>query len=141
MVPGIFATGTGIERADVHIAPILKWLAEDKRPFGTEICNANTETRNYWNYWDSLRMQDGLLFKKFHKHNGQTHMQFIVPKSIREEFFKTMHGSCISGHLGRRKITDKILQRFYWYNLCEDVNNWLQKCDTCAGNQRPSISP
>ncbi len=110
------------QRADLFIAPILKWLAEDRSPFGTEICTA-PETRNYWNYWDSLRMQDGLLFKGFHKDNGQTHIQFIVQKSIGEEIIKTMHASCISGHFGRRKTTKKILQRFYWYNLREDVNN------------------
>ncbi len=100
------------------------------------------ETRNYWNYWNSLKLKRGLLFKEFYRQDGSaSHMQFIVPKSIREEIFKAMHNSRISGHLGRKKTTEKLLQRFFWYNLREDVNIWIRKCDICAANQKPVKTP
>ena len=44
-----------------------------------------------------------------------------------------MHNSIISGHLGRKKTLEKLLQRFFWYGVREDVYMWIIKLrDVCA---------
>ncbi|CAC5397555.1 unnamed protein product [Mytilus coruscus] len=49
-----------------------------------------------------------------------------------------MHDAIISGYLGKRKTTEKLLQRFYWFELREDVRIWIAKCEVCGANKPPS---
>ena len=95
-------------------------------------------TRHYWIIWDSLRLQDGILMKKFLKQDGTgEYQQFMVPRSMRREIQHQMHDSLISGHLGCKKTKQKILQRFYWYSLKDDVNLYNQGVTSVrqTGNQ------
>lgn len=52
-----------------------------------------------------------------------------------------MQNSIISGHFGRKKTLEKLLQRFYWFNVREDVHMWILKCDICASNKPPYRKP
>ena len=52
-----------------------------------------------------------------------------------------MHNSVISGHLGQKKTLEKLLQRFYWFNVREDVQMCLLKCDICAAKKPPVRTP
>lgn len=52
-----------------------------------------------------------------------------------------MHDSLMSGHPGCKKTKEKILQRFYWYFLKDEVVLHIQKCDTCAADKRPAKVP
>jgi transposase InsO family protein len=131
-----------LQEKDPSIGPLLRWKQEDKRPFGPDICSASPEVRHYWNYWKSLELQNGLLFKQFHCQDGSTsYQQFLVPKKIRKEVLHQMHDAILSGHLGKGKTTAKILQRYYWYELRQDVGDWIRKCDNCAANKPPSKNP
>jgi transposase InsO family protein len=48
-----------------------------------------------------------------------------------------MHNNILAGHLGEKKTKDKVLQRFYWCGIREDVKLWVQQCDTCAKIKGP----
>ena len=52
-----------------------------------------------------------------------------------------MHNSILSGHLGRKKTKEKVLQRYYWYQVREDVNLWVSQCDVCEANKPPVFKP
>ena len=98
--------------------------------------------RYYWIQWDSLVIHDGILFKKVMKKDGTgEYLQFIVPSSMKKEVLYQMHDSPVSGHLGCKKTKKKTLQRFYWYTLKEDIGLYIQKCDTCAADQKPAKIP
>ena len=60
---------------------------------------------------------------------------------MRKEILYQMHDSLISGHLRCKKTKQKILQRFYWYSLKDDVNLYIQICDTCAADKKPVKTP
>ena len=53
--------------ADPDIAPVLKWKESGKRPFGPEVCVSSPTTRHYWNSWDLLVIERGMLMRKFIK--------------------------------------------------------------------------
>jgi hypothetical protein len=87
-------------------------------------------------------MHDGLMFRKFHKQDGVgKHLQFVVPRAMRDEVLYQMHNSLLSGHLGIKRTREKVLQRFYWYGVRDDVNNWVAKCDICGAVKTPSKKP
>ena len=48
-----------------------------------------------------------------------------------------MHDSVLSGHLGCKKTKAKIIQRFFWYFLGDDI----QKCDVCAADKKQTKVP
>ena len=131
-----------LQENDINIGPILKWKISDDRPRGNIVTSSAPKTRHYWNYWNSLELHDGLLFKRTHENYGKpSHIQLIVPRAMREKILHQMHNSLLAGHLGHRKTTNRILQRFYWYELRTDVYNWVRKCDNCGSNKPPVKTP
>ena len=130
------------QREDPDIAPILKAKMAGKRPSSQEMVTCSHATRHYWILWVSLVLRDGILLKRFFKQDGSgEYLQFIVPLVMRKEVLFQMHDSLLSGHMGLKKTKEKILQRFYWYSLKDDVAIYIQKCDTCAADKRPNKTP
>ncbi|CAC5411488.1 unnamed protein product [Mytilus coruscus] len=52
-----------------------------------------------------------------------------------------MNNTVLSGHLGQKKSRGKTLQRFFWYLMKEDINNYVNACDICARNKPPHKTP
>ncbi|CAC5410573.1 unnamed protein product [Mytilus coruscus] len=51
-----------------------------------------------------------------------------------------MHNSLLSGHLGKKKTKAKLSQRYYWYEMREDIDIWISQCDICGANKHPHKS-
>ncbi|CAG2200883.1 unnamed protein product [Mytilus edulis] len=51
------------------------------------------------------------------------------------------HDCILSGHLGSKRTAQKLLQKYYWYNLKEEVNNYIMRCDICEANKFPQKKP
>ena len=84
------------------------------------------ETRHYWILWDSLKLVDGLLYKQFLKKDGTGEfLQFLVPKCLREEIRQQLHSSLQGSHLGQKKTRERIQQRYFWFEMKIDINNWV----------------
>ncbi len=82
------------------------------------------------------------MYKTFTKLDDTgTYQQSIVPKKDKETILHQMHNSLLSGHLGRKRTRQKLLQKFYWYNAKEDVNNYIAKCDICEADKPLSHKP
>ena len=41
------------------------------------------------------------------------------------------HSIPLAGHLGKKKTTDRVLQRFYWPTMYRDIAEWCRTCDSC----------
>ena len=52
-----------------------------------------------------------------------------------------MHDALLSGHLGVRRTKERICQRYYWFNLKQDVKWYVRKCDVCAADKTPPKLP
>jgi hypothetical protein len=129
------------QQEDGTIQPVVKWKESGTRPEGAEVQSASPATRHYLLNWDSLVVQDGVLYRSFHRKDGTVHLQLIIPKSIRDDVLHQMHDAILSGHLGNKKTREKILQRFYWYGLRDDVYNHIHQCDTCVSVKGPGVKP
>ena len=51
-----------------------------------------------------------------------------------------MHDGLLSGHLGRKKTREKLLQRFYWYGVRTDVDLHVARCNECEAIKPPGRS-
>ena len=128
-----------MQKEDPDIGPILEAKILGDKLSSQKMVTRSTASRHYWILWDSLAVYDAILFKKLIKRDGSgEYLQFIVPSSMKKEILHQMHDSLMSGHLGCKKTKAKVLQRFYWYALKEDITMYIQRCDICAADTKPA---
>ena len=104
------------------IRPLLQAKMAGNRPTSQEMVTNSPAARHYWVLWDSLEVHNNVIYKRFVEKDGSgEYLQLVVPRSMKPEILFQMHDSVISGHLGCKKTKAKVLQKFYWYGLREDV--------------------
>ena len=78
--------------------------------------------------------KDKLLYRFFQHPNvngGKKIKQLVVPKSLRNKTMELAHETMMSGHMGIKKTTDRILSNFFWPGLKDDVRRFCLSCDIC----------
>ena len=60
----------------------------------------------------------------------------MVPQILRE-----MHDAPFSGHLSTVKTYGRILHRYFWFGMYEDIKNYCESCDVCARRKMPHRQP
>ncbi len=127
---------------DPDLKPLINWIGSNERPTGKESSSSSHATRHLLIGWDDLVMEQGVLLRKFNKRDGTgSFLQFVTPRSMQKEVLHQMHNSVMSGHLGKKKTREKLLQRYYWFGVRDSVNNWIAQCDTCGANKPPPSNP
>ena len=127
---------------DSDIKIIYQAVKTGKKPLREEMVTSSPETRHYWIMWNTLFIIDGVLTKKFTKINETgSYNQCIVPKELRKDLIYQVHNTVLSGHLGSKRTKQKLLQKYYWYNMKEDVNNYILGCDICESNKKTQKTP
>ena len=121
-----------------EISLIKQWKLEDKKPEWSEIAKFGLELKSYWIIWDSLILKDDLLYRaKMIADSEEPRYQIVLPQSLRKKSFSLLHNTVTAGHLGVQKTLGKIKQRFFWYNLKNDIEHWCRVCDICASRKQP----
>ena len=78
--------------------------------------------------------EDGLLYRQWVPHGRETTgtiYQLILPLQCRQLVLKLAHEIPMAGHLGQKKTTDRVLQRFYWPTVFQDVKELCRTCPEC----------
>ena len=57
--------------------------------------------------------------------------QLVLPMQCRKAVLDVAHDISFSGHLGKGKTAQHILQRFYWPTLYHDVAAYHHTCEVC----------
>ena len=79
-------------------------------------------------------MEDGLLYRVAERdRTGECIRQLVLSQMYREMALRTAHSVPMAGHLGRKKMTNRLLKRFFWPGIYVDVQ---ELCQTCPGCQR-----
>jgi transposase InsO family protein len=89
--------------------------------------------------------QDGLLFRKWRPRQqtvGEEEIdQLVIPLSCRQDILRLAHEIPLSGHLGRKKTAQRVLQRFYWPNVFKDTAEFCKTCQKCQRTSPGKRSP
>ncbi|CAC5393105.1 unnamed protein product [Mytilus coruscus] len=124
-----------LQSEDEDLKVVIESKKKGGKPDYSVIAMSSPACRYYFNLWDSLEIYNDILFRRFHKQDGTGEfLQFIVPTSMKKEIMYHMHNTVLSGHLGQKKSRGKALQKFFWYLMKEDINNYVNACDICARN-------
>ncbi len=57
--------------------------------------------------------------------------QLLVPKSRREMLFQAAHCNPMAGHLGQAATLNRLMPRFLWPGIHENVLRWCAACREC----------
>ena len=57
--------------------------------------------------------------------------QLVLPSHCRKTILSLAHEIPLAGHLGQKKTAERILQRFYWPTLFQDVREVCKACPEC----------
>ena len=91
--------------------------------------------------------RDGLLYRRWQRPGQDSEAlaveQLVLPLACWPTVLALTHTIPLAGHLGRDKIAQRVLQRFYWPTLFRDVANYCKHCANCqrAGNQKVQRAP
>ena len=73
--------------------------------------------------------------------------QLVVPKGLRAKVLHLAHSIPWSGHLGQQKTLDRLVSRFYWPGVYQEVIAYCKSCPTCQltartnrGTKAPLVS-
>ena len=56
----------------------------------------------------------------------------MIPESKKVPILIQYHDGALGGHLSKKKTLTRILQKYYWKTVNDDVNKWVKECNICA---------
>ena len=65
----------------------------------------------------------------------------MVPKTLRRKVMEVAHDSIFGGHLGIKKIKDRIQTNFYWPGMQSDITSFCRSCDVCQNTTAKESVP
>ena len=84
--------------------------------------------------------RDGLLFRRWtppgRDKQDMSVEQLVLPVQCRRTVLQVAHDILMSGHLGKEKTPQSVLQRFYWPTLYRDVAEYCRTCEVCQKSSR-----
>jgi transposase InsO family protein len=117
---------------DVAIGPILKALETGKpRLAEDDIQGEGPILRNYWRQWDRLTVRNGVLYRKWYKNDHCITLQLVVPSKLKANVLEGLHDDKVAGHMGIKRTTKRVQERYYWPGYNQDVAEWCKKCTVC----------
>jgi predicted aspartyl protease len=80
----------------------------------------------------TLEVRDGVLYRQFQKTDGSLgHLQAVIPRSLRPAVLSRVHGSLLSGHLGKLKCGKRLMKIAYWPGWKTDLSLFIDCCEKC----------
>lgn len=109
------------------------------KPDRSQLSGKSNKCLRYWNDWDRLTVKDGVLHRKWYPDVGPVRYQLIVPHKLRAEILHGLHEQV--GHLGVRRTSGRLRQKYYWVGYQQDVSDWCRSCPQCQARRRPRPFP
>ncbi len=107
---------------DEVFTSIIKYLDQGIMPKDKD----SKESQIQWlKIVEKYQLKEGTLVLK----NQSTRR--IVPRSQYYPLMYTFHNDPTAGHLGYKKVLQKLSERYYWPGMAKDVNQYIAACYQC----------
>lgn len=119
--------------ADNGIKPILEWRESSERaPQWNVVQPYGEETRILWGQFDSLVVENGVLYRKYYNPDGAVkNLQLVLPEKLRETFVTQLHAGFAPGHYALRKNAELVARYFYWPKWKSFLQSLIRRCVPC----------
>lgn len=81
-----------------------------------------------------------VLYRQIKDRKSQVMNQIILPAQLRHLALEECHDNRLTGgHLGQKKVLQKLYVRYWWPNIRKDVLHWIRSCKICSLKKDPKI--
>jgi len=128
------------QAADDSFQPVIQALMDGVKPPQESLRDYLEEARILFAQWDSLVLEDSVLYSRYHYPHGTTrYLQVVLPAKLRCPYIERLHADL--GHFGKTKTCLALARRAYfsgWHSLTGLV---MRICLTCNMHQRSHQKP
>jgi len=125
---------------DDNLLPVVQALLDQKQPASADLRQYPEEARVLLAQWDSLILQDGTLYRKFHYPDGTVNfLQIVLPMKLRRPFIERLHSEL--GHFGRTKTCYTVSRRAYFPGWQSYTGLLVRNCAVCNLHQQSRQTP
>ena len=127
------------QEADPNLRQILLWKRnQTAQPAQREVQGTSKATKSLWAQWNRLVLENGVLYRQWQTEDGRgTRLQLVLPRSLVPDILSALQDAPSAGHLSVNKTVERVRERFYWYGLQHDVEDWCRQCEKCARRKSP----
>lgn len=87
-------------------------------------------------------LEEGILYLKTEKRQGQIVFRVVLPKSLHERALKLIHACPFSGHMGVDRTWRKARDAYFWVGLRPTIKDFIDKCHECScAKSHPTVCP
>ena len=86
--------------------------------------------------------RDGLLYRRWiprGRPGDETVDQIVLPRECRRPVLQLAYTVPLGGHLGKKKMTARVMRRFYWPTLHRDVADFCRSCEQCQKSSHQKV--
>ena len=118
------------QERDMTLQRVRKWCERKETP--------DPEEMGEWRYvltpcWEQVTVVNGVVGIT----SGRS-FRAAVPKSLRVDVLRLAHDHMTSGHMGQRRTSLRVRQRFIWPGMYKDVRDFCDACGLCQRRHRPT---
>ncbi|KAJ8337368.1 hypothetical protein SKAU_G00385880 [Synaphobranchus kaupii] len=127
------------QEADSTLGKVRGWLEAGQRPERSVVSAESPELKSYYSLYSSLVQRDGLLYRRWQAPGrGSDILQLLVPRALRPDVLRLVHGLVGAGHFGNNKTLHRLRGKFHWPGCRHDVQLHVHCCDSCTAQKGPS---
>lgn len=128
-----------LQDKDPVLCEIKSMIKNGVRPEWSGISKFGPELKYYWARLDSFVIKHDILYRKWETDEGDSFtLLAVIPKDKKTDILTQLHSTVTAGHLGVNKTLAKVRERYFWFALRKDVENWCKSCDAC-NSKRSSL--
>src|SRR5579883_1396784 len=83
-------------------------------------------------------VRNGILYKR-NRQNSEQPLR-VISNTEKDIILYNMHSDPLAGHFAIKGTVRRILERYYWPTVGEDVKNYIRKCDACQRRGKPQVN-
>ncbi|KAJ8333601.1 hypothetical protein SKAU_G00416090 [Synaphobranchus kaupii] len=127
------------QEVDSTLGKVRSWLVVGQRPVRSVVSAESPELKSYYSLYSSLLQRDGLLYRRWQAPGrGSDILQLLVPRALRPDVLRLVHGSVGAGHFGNNKTLHRLRGKFQWPGCRHNVELHVHCCDSCTAQKGPS---
>ncbi|KAJ8359452.1 hypothetical protein SKAU_G00159770 [Synaphobranchus kaupii] len=128
-----------VQETDSTLGKVRGWLEAGQRPERSVVSAESPELKSYYSLYSSLVQRDGLLYRRWQAPGrGSDILQLLVPRALRPDVLRLVHGSVGAGHFGNNKTLHRLRGKFHWPGCRHNVKLHVHCCDSCTAQKGPS---
>ena len=85
-------------------------------------------------------MENGVLVYYNKLSSGDLSPKVVAPKAYQQEIIKAAHCSRFAGHCGPNKTLFRVLDKFWWPHMAQQISQFCAECLTCQMSKNPYAS-